>query len=585
MKKIISLITILLTCVFTFSRCSDDEYTDKYNDPNKVTKLLIDKLMVGVFTKSNTWAIQGYDRYYSQDNLYFSNFTQSFGRPYSNTMYHPGWSDDGSDEYTSFFGAAAQYKKLEQMYNELSDAEKPSFEAYMLAAKTHVYAYMLSVIDLYGSIPWKDAGMVVLTGDISYNGAAHFDNVEDLYKMIIDEMKTAGTRFASVSKPKDFTATQDFINGAEMKMWQKYANSVCMRAALRVASQGSLTAVGRAALKEMIENPAKYPVVETNDDNIDIHNLRTDPVNSTGGYGLGDADGSSNQASDALVSRMLSNYDRTTWSGTYQDGIDDPRVPLLWDLAVREQGLQVGYPSYADTTKTGADTTIIQSGYAEPTVFRGSTYEMDPDIHSRYTSGAKGISLVRHNGLFWENENWDHQIISAAEMWFIKAEAIHQGWANGDAKAAFKEGVKQSIKFFFKYHKERSKEDADKGKDGKGRRGWVINPKEPTDAWIDSFAEARWNEPINTVHQYRDRLDAIITQKYVNFNIMYVREAWNDLRRTGYPSGLQFPHVNDPIVPDVPVRLRYPTAERDFNKNFADVAAQDNYTTKMFWAK
>jgi hypothetical protein len=134
---------------------------------------------------------------------------------------------------------------------------------------------------------------------------------------------------------------------------------------------------------------------------------------------------------------------------------------------------------------------------------------------------------------------------------------------------------------------QKNREDADesKGISGTGRRGWVINPDEPTAEWLDAFAEARWDAPINNQYgAYENKLEAIITQKYVNFNIMFAREAWNDIRRTGYPK-INFPTFSDATVPNVPVRLRYPVGERDYNKNFSEVADQDNYTTKMFWAK
>ncbi|MDR3093122.1 MAG: SusD/RagB family nutrient-binding outer membrane lipoprotein, partial [Bacteroidales bacterium] len=165
-----------------------------------------------------------------------------------------------------------------------------------------------------------------------------------------------------------------------------------------------------------------------------------------------------------------------------------------------------------------------------------------------------------------------------------------RGWATGGtAKDAFKEGIKQSIKLFFKYQANKSKSDIDKGTDGRGYEGWVINPAEPNDAWIEQFAEDRWNTPVNGQHSYVDELDKIITQKYIAFNILNVREAWNDLRRTGYPSGLNFPTVSDAIVPNVCVRLRYPSGERDFNKNFAEVNRPginaDDFYTKLFWAK
>ncbi|MDR2423597.1 MAG: SusD/RagB family nutrient-binding outer membrane lipoprotein [Prevotellaceae bacterium] len=568
MKKIIS-ISIMLVYALTFVNCSDEAYNEKYNDPNKITELLMDKLTIGLFVQCNDLCIQGYNRYYSFDNMYLANFTQSIGRPYSTTMYHPGWSDNGESKYSKFFTAAAHFKKLEQMYSELTEAEQKGYEVYVLVGKVHIYHYMLAMLDTYGSIPWTEAGRVVLTGELSASNP-HFDKAEDLYKLIIDDMKEVGKRLATATIPRDFTSSQDFINNADLKKWQKYANSLRMRAALRVASNGPITAVGRAALKEMIENPKEYPVVEKNDDNIDIHNLRADPVNASGGGFDGEG---GNQASDDLLSRMLSNYDRSTWSGTYQPGIDDPRVPLLYDLAVKEAGRNVGFASAGPA-------------YREATVFRGHSYQMPETVNSDYSSGH-GISRIRHNGFFWENRDWDHQIISAAEMWFIRAEAILNGWAAGGengAKAAFKEGINQSIKFYFKYHKSKSEGDDSKGDNGTNKRGWVINPDEPKDEWISDYAEDRWQSAVNSQHPYENKLDAIITQKYINFNFMYIREAWNDIRRTGYPK-IHLPQVTDQTVPNVPVRLRYPAAERDFNKNFPEVKDQDNYTTKMFWAK
>jgi hypothetical protein len=526
----------------------------------------------------------GYGRFYSYDNLYLANFTQSFGRPYSPTMYYNGWSDDGSGKYGGLLSATGLFRKMEMMYNDLSDVEKPGYEAYYIAAKTHLYGFLLAMIDLYGDIPFTRGGMVAATGDMA-NSNAHFDHAEDLYELIITELLVIGERFATVSKPKDFTVSSDFVNDVDFKRWQIYANSLCLRAAIRVASQGDKTALGRATLKTILENPTKYPIVTDNDENIFVNNVSGRPGDQNGQQGFDEGNGSNNCASDDLISRMLSNYDRATWSGSYQEGIDDPRVPLLYDMAVLPPRTMVGYPTYVN-----ADGKVqTQENVAESTVFRGRTYEMPENVFESYSSGAQGFSLIRHNGFFWNNREWDHQIIMASEIWFIKAEAYLNGWANGDAKAAFKEGVRQSIKLIFHCHNVKTSGDNTKGEDGKNRRGYVLNPAEPDDAWIDAFAEARWAAPINPIHPYDSQLDAIITQKYISFNILFVEEAWNDIRRTGYPSGLYFPTVSDANRPNVPVRLRYPTGERDFNKNFAEVNRPgynaDDFYTKLFWAK
>ncbi|GAB6394795.1 MAG: SusD/RagB family nutrient-binding outer membrane lipoprotein [Bacteroidales bacterium] len=576
MKKIIAI--VLSACVVVFNNCSDDAYTDKYSDPNKITTVQIDKLMVGVFVACNDWAIMGYNRYFSIDNLYLANFTQSFGRPWSNTMYLPGWSMDGSGQYSSLFTAKGRFNKLEDLYNELSEADKPKYESYYLAAKLHLYGFLVSMLDTYGDLPFTEGGRVASTGDINTSNA-HFDKAEDLYKLVIDETKTIGIRFGSISIP--FGATQDFINKGDASKWQKYANSLRLRAALRVASQGALASYGRAAIKEIVENPGTYPVVETIDDNIQIANgPNGSPYYVSDNNGFGDSGGSSASASDAIVSRMLSDYSSETWSGTYQEGIDDPRIAILYQLACKTPKFSAGDPTYEDNLLKSVEI---------PTVFRGLDYTMSDQTYQDYTTNATGISRVRHCGFMWYNLNLNHQIISAPEIWFIKAEAYLNNWASGDAESAFKEGVKQSIKNYFLQHTTKSQPDDAVGAGGTDARGYVINPQTPDEAWLEDFAAARWKAPINDVHPYVDKLDAIITQKYLDFSVVYVREAWSDLRRTGYPSDITFPTVSNPTVPNVPVRLRYPVGERDYNKNFNEVNRPgfnaDDYYTKLFWMK
>lgn len=570
MKKILSVL-LLLTCVLAFSNCSNDDYDEKYSDPNKVTVLLIDKLMVGVFNKENDFAIQGYSRYYSSDTQWLGKFAQCTGFYTGTSMYQNGYSVDSY--YGNLYGSAANFKKLEQMYNELKEAEKPAYEPYYLAAKIHVYCHLLAVLDIYGNVPWTEACLTAVTGDYAYSNA-HFDDAKTLYKMLIEDLKDAGLRFGEytdVVPARDFTATQDYINNANSKKWQLYANSLCLRAAMRISSTGELSSYGQSVVKELLENPSIYPVVENNEDNIQIKNLRTDPVNAEGGSGLGDQP-YCRLASGAVIRNMLQNYDKKTYSGTYQKGTDDPRLPLLYNMAT-PNGRLAGFSS-------------VDRNREEATLFRGTDPEMNQSVESSYSQGD-GFSWVRENGFFWRNENWDHQIYSAAETWFIKAEAYHNGWASGDAKAAFKEGMRQSFKFFFKYQANRSRADYGQNEKGTERRAYVINPEEPTDEWISAFADARWNTRIDgSRYDSADpELDAIITQKWLSFNLLYVREAWSDYRRTGYPSGLIFPTVQDPVLPNAPNRWRYPGGERDFNANFADVQSQDNYTDKMFWAK
>jgi hypothetical protein len=76
----------------------------------------------------------------------------------------------------------------------------------------------------------------------------------------------------------------------------------------------------------------------------------------------------------------------------------------------------------------------------------------------------------------------------------------------------------------------------------------------------------------------------IITQKWLHFGFLASREAWSDIRRTGYPSGLAFPEVAGTIT-NVPNRWRYPNTEVNYNPYYKEVSAEDTYYHKLFWAK
>ena len=62
--------------------------------------------------------------------------------------------------------------------------------------------------------------------------------------------------------------------------------SLRLRLAMRVAAQGALQAEGRAAIKEILENPADYPLVEEQENNIFIINQKSGQLNFTAGSGL-----------------------------------------------------------------------------------------------------------------------------------------------------------------------------------------------------------------------------------------------------------------------------------------------------------
>lgn len=398
-----------------------------------------------------------------------------------------------------------------------------------------------------------------MTNDVS-KSYARYDKAEDIYRTILNELKEIAPRFRSIPTPKNFN-TQDFINGGDMDKWERYANSLRLRLAMRVATQGALQEEGRTAIKEILENPSTYPLIDEQANNVFITNQKSGQLNFTAGSGLGDWV-TNRLASGAIINRMLShgNYDMTSsdpLTGVYVKGEDDPRILLNFNpIKITNQS----------------------TGQLDEHRYLGTDLTVKDELTEYYKSQAQdevnqsniGFSQITQNGFFWQNDKFDMLIMASPEIHFLKAEAYQMGYgiAKNEAKAKeeFNKAVTQSINLYYYY-------------DSIGTGENCHRYDAPTPEEISAFADAKWNST-----DYVDKLDAIITQKWLHFGFLVSREAWSDIRRTGYPSGLVFPEVAGTIS-NVPNRWRYPTTEVNYNPYYKDVMAEDTYYNKLFWAK
>ena len=562
MKHIILYIT-LISFILVFNRCSEEDFNSKYEDPSKVTIISVPNLMTGVMQREKEYSLMQYYRYFSFDTQFVGKFAQTFGFSASTGMYEPGYAQFVEGQWARFYRTMSNYIMLVAEYEKLAEAEKPSYEIFMLAAKTHLYDWLLACVDLFGDMPFSEACTLPLTSDVVAS-MPKYDTAADIYSTVLDELKACAERFhnPNLIKIAKFN-TQDFVNWGDVDKWARYANSIRLRGALRISQHGPLVEKGRAAIKEILENPTQYPLVDSNDKNIFIVNQDAGELNFDGGGGLGDWT-SCRMASGAIVDRMLSNgnYDKAKpSSGTFVAGVDDPRLPLLFTMrtGTRTEGAQ--------------EYTLVDTATVKPLYFVGvdvSRTALDPEYYD-----DSGNSEVVQNGFFWQNRRWDHFLMTASEMLFAKAEAYYRGWgvAKDDAKAeeAFKAAISQSIKMYYKYNENST-----------GAKTTALAT--PNDATINAFANARWASSLNPAIPYASadpKLDAILTQKWLHWGIFFSREAWSQIRRTGYPK-LVYPNSGG-IIDWVPDRWRYPIEERNYNPNYPGFS-NDTYYGILFWA-
>ena len=557
MKKLS--ISLALGVLLTLGACSEYDFDSKYEDPSKVTTVSISNLMVGVFQRVKDYDLYEYNRFFGFDSQFVGKYAQTFGYTYSSSMYTPGYTPFIDSQWDNLYSALTQLRKLESLYNEESTGQQEQDEAFLLAARLQVYDFFAATVDVFGDMPFSKACTLPLTNDVQQSYAP-YDKAEDIYRTILSELKEMAPRFRTIPVPRNFS-TQDFINWGDMDKWERYANSLRLRLAMRVASQGELAEEGRAIIKEILENPTEYPLIEEQANNVFITNQKSGQLNFTAGSGLGDWV-TNRLASGPVIDRMLShgNYNMESsdpLTGTYVEDTDDPRILLYYNpvkIVNRNTG-QTDEHRYIGTDVSVSD---------ELTEYYNSQAE------DELITTNKGFSQITQNGFFWQNDKFDMLIMASPEIHFIKAEAYAMGYGVAQdmtrAEEEFKTAVSQSIRLWYYY---------DSIGTGENTRRYEA----PTDEAIAAFADARWKSS-----DYTDRLDAIITQKWVHFAFLVSREAWSDLRRTGYPSGLVFPEVAG-TIPNVPNRWRYPTTEVNYNPYYKDVQAEDTYYTKLFWAK
>lgn len=557
MKKLS--ISLALGVLLTLGACSEYDFDSKYEDPSKVTTVSISNLMVGVFQRVKDYDLYEYNRFFGFDSQFVGKYAQTFGYTYSSSMYTPGYIPYIDSQWDNLYSALTQLRKLESLYNEESTGQQEQDEAFLLAARLQVYDFFAATVDVFGDMPFSKACTLPLTNDVQQSYAP-YDKAEDIYRTILSELKEMAPRFRTIPVPRNFS-TQDFINWGDMDKWERYANSLRLRLAMRVASQGELAEEGRAIIKEILENPTEYPLIEEQANNVFITNQKSGQLKFTAGSGLGDWV-TNRLASGPVIDRMLShgNYNMESsdpLTGTYVEGTDDPRILLYYNpvkIVNRNTG-QTDEHRYLGTDVSVSD---------ELTEYYNSQAE------DELITTNKGFSQITQNGFFWQNDKFDMLIMASPEIHFIKAEAYAMGYGVAQdmtrAEEEFKTAVSQSIRLWYYY---------DSIGTGENTRRYEA----PTDEAIAAFADARWKSS-----DYTDKLDAIITQKWVHFAFLVSREAWSDLRRTGYPSGLVFPEVAG-TIPNVPNRWRYPTTEVNYNPYYKDVQAEDTYYTKLFWAK
>jgi hypothetical protein len=179
--------------------------------------------------------------------------------------------------------------------------------------------------------------------------------------------------------------------------------------------------------------------------------------------------------------------------------------------------------------------------------YRNPTTGVDSIIgipQGSYRTNTRVVSfpspVVGANGQIDQSANAPVKFMSAAESYFLQAEAVVRGWLNvgKPALSLFQQGIRAS---FASYN------------------------VPGVETYITTSPAAQW--PSGTTAQLR----AIIIQKWLAMTGNQGFEAWTEWRRTGYPDFFTISRASTLTDNRMPARLLYPSSEVTQNLNFPGI--------------
>lgn len=398
-------------------------------------------------------------------------------------------------------------------------------------------AAMHRVTDAYGPIPYSKIGA---DGSIK----TPYDSEQEVYNKFFEELNAALQVMKNQENDR-LTASADYIYGGDVKKWIRFANSLKLRLAIRIANVDKTTAQKMA---EEAVDPANGGVIEQNADNAAWSYFSSSVNNPI--YVAKEYNHVLSHSTDGLACLTGGDTHASADIICYMNGYNDPR---------REK-------YFVKSEWMGQEYVGLRRGIAIPDL---------NTIGHKYS----GINLKPTDPLYWMN---------AAEVAFLRAEAkaIYGFNMHGEAKKFYEDGIRLSFEQW--------------GVDGVDA---YINSEEMesmsyTDpASLNSYPDeltsltVKWDESATP----DEKQERIIIQKWIA-NWMLGNEAWADYRRTGYPHLMPATAVGNKsggVVNSERGARRIPYPADEYNDNTENIqhavsnylGGQDNLARDLWWAK
>lgn len=545
MKRTFRNIVCFSLLAISMSGCKK-QLEDMYTDPDKTTNPSIEKLFSGMLDNNRVrpqyWDVRTMGALHagnfsgsvaSSNDLTVYQQTDNYVQDFWNDFYVPNNFTNNQGDVNSGSGPMAVYRTIQRLYNQTPIAERENYRVFVMAAKAVLLDQAAQMIDLFGDIPFTEAGGLDVANIITN---APFQDQKALYDTVMTGLKDVSDYFAAASLNTNAAASfsvQDFAMHGSLDKWRRYTNSVRLRLLMRTSFVDEATA--RAAVQEMFAAPLQYPLVDGNNigDNYNPGNsdiLIMQPTVYTDNLYKAFTEITAHVAPDFMLNTLMK-------------PANDPRIPFMFD-------------------KFGA--TINR-------VFKqNATYRAMP---ATYGSATQGDSLpyfaILDSTTYLLNSKLPGIMMTSAEVNFLRAEAAERWGLTGPgaltAQGYYQLGIRQAITFaYYLYNTNSTKYEA---------------LTQPNSTIVDAFLA---QPTIAYTGTAQEKLEKIWNQKWLHFGFLQTRQAWAETRRTKYPKFARYVSTL-PSFENPPNRLRYPVSETSYNTTYPSVQAKDTREAKIFW--
>ncbi|MDW9379701.1 SusD/RagB family nutrient-binding outer membrane lipoprotein [Chryseobacterium sp. JV558] len=474
-----------------------------------------------------------------------------------------------------------------------------------------------------------------------------FNSEKEVYYFILEELKDAIAKMDTTQGVPSNANAYDMVYGFNWTQWVKYANSMRMRIAMRIAE------VDPAKAKTEFEAAANSNTfIATSADNFKVaeksgwdaltgvmsrewnSQILSATLNNVyiglGGVNSTDqlpgAQHTQVKASDYIGIKYDQQFTTMTndpSAGYWLDGLPnkiDPRAYKTFyipgDLTSPVYSL---YPTYTNqaTTNHGDLTFEDNSKITINTVNTWNAYTIGNWGAKGQRNGLRNVvGCMPALGKQYRESTNARIFFASWETYFLLAEAALKGWAVPMSdEAAYNKGIQESFvyngvsQFYGQYIA-----STDYNRDGTSvsyshiTEPGVSHTMKYKDPVSGNLVSVDIKYPVNTIYKNgsvkNDKLTKIITQKYIANTPWLPLESWNDQRRLGLPffenPAIETPLANLPnlssgnymtnSIQNFPQRLRYPSTFRNTDQPGYDKAVQllggtDAVLTPLWWAK